>query len=413
MKWIVDKWMKNIRFKQMICLAGGTVCYLLALWADGSSHMIEKEGFLERPSYGQGEKVYELLVEGLLEHAVLMEVSVSDRQYTQEQAQQVFQEIMENLPAQILGENASFLEVRQDLNLITWLDQYGVKLKWESDNPEILDSFGRVDNQDIGTGGAETCLYVTMSHNEYQKEFQIPVRVYPAEYTQKEEMAAGFGKTLETLDKEQRIWEGLWLPMEYDGKQLHYREKSVSDYKILLVLGVLLAFLCTAKEKVDGRNRVKVRNQQMMLDYSEIVSKLMIFFGAGYTIPMAWERIVLNYEAMKAQGRIQTRYAYEELCTTYYQMKSGVPEGKAFHEFGRRTGLKSYLKLSSLLEQNRKTGTKNLRTLLDMEMIDAFEQRKNLAKRMGEEAGTKLLLPLFLMLCIVMVIIMVPAMLSF
>ena len=45
-------------------------------------------------------------------------------------------------------------------------------------------------------------------------------------------------------------------------------------------------------------------------------------------------------------------------------------------------------------------------------MNHAWEQRKTMARRLGEEAGTKLLVPLFLMLGIVMVIIMVPAMMS-
>lgn len=42
----------------------------------------------------------------------------------------------------------------------------------------------------------------------------------------------------------------------------------------------------------------------------------------------------------------------------------------------------------------------------------AFEERKNLAKRLGEEAGTKMLIPLFLMLLVVLVMIVVPAFFS-
>ena len=38
-----------------------------------------------------------------------------------------------------------------------------------------------------------------------------------------------------------------------------------------------------------------------------------------------------------------------------------------------------------------------------------LEERKNSAKKAGEEAGTKLLLPMMMMLCIVMVLIMIPA----
>ena len=51
------------------------------------------------------------------------------------------------------------------------------------------------------------------------------------------------------------------------------------------------------------------------------------------------------------------------------------------------------------LEQNRKNGSKNLRETLRLEMADAFEQRKHQAKRMGEKAGTKLLIRCFFSCC--------------
>ena len=51
--------------------------------------------------------------------------------------------------------------------------------------------------------------------------------------------------------------------------------------------------------------------------------------------------------------------------------------------------------------------------LLGQEATVALEERKALAKKLGEEAGTKMLLPLIMMLGIVIAIIMVPAMQSF
>ena len=53
-----------------------------------------------------------------------------------------------------------------------------------------------------------------------------------------------------------------------------------------------------------------------------------------------------------------------------------------------------------------------MQQVLDQEMFSAWEQQKNVARRMGEEAGTKLLLPLFLMLFVVMVLVMTPAMMA-
>ena len=64
------------------------------------------------------------------------------------------------------------------------------------------------------------------------------------------------------------------------------------------------------------------------------------------------------------------------------------------------------------MSQNLRKGTKGLTELLKLESIQAFEERKAQAKRLGEEAGTKLLLPLFLVLAVVLVIVIVPAFLT-
>ena len=68
-----------------------------------------------------------------------------------------------------------------------------------------------------------------------------------------------------------------------------------------------------------------------------------------------------------------------------------------------------YLKFSALLVQNLKKGSDDLLRLMDMEASDAFIKRKEQARILGEEAGTKLLLPMFIMFTVVIVIIMFSA----
>ena len=53
-----------------------------------------------------------------------------------------------------------------------------------------------------------------------------------------------------------------------------------------------------------------------------------------------------------------------------------------------------------------------LSEILESEVNDAYEERKALARKKGEEAGTKLLLPMGIMLVISMAIIIIPAFLS-
>lgn len=85
---------------------------------------------------------------------------------------------------------------------------------------------------------------------------------------------------------------------------------------------------------------------------------------------------------------------------------------QAYGDFGRRCGLRCYARFASLLQNGLQTGNRNLRRLLEAEMEEAFQQRKDTAKRLGEEASGKLLLPLFLMLGVVMVMITAPAFLA-
>ena len=94
------------------------------------------------------------------------------------------------------------------------------------------------------------------------------------------------------------------------------------------------------------------------------------------------------------------------------ELKNGRPESECYEAFGRRCESPVYRKFGMLLSQNLRKGTKGLKNLLQREAQEAFEERKNMAKKLGEEAGTKLMIPLFLMLAVVFVIVTVPAFLT-
>lgn len=405
--------MKKSIKKALICIGAGVVCYLAMEITHSLKTGIETEKYLQRGSYGQGDTVCSLWVDGLCEEEVPVQVPLRERSYTAQEAREVFEQVWPMLEKQIAGEHVSLNEVRGDLDLPDRLDSYGLRVYWQSQNPDVIDSFGEVWNEGISDRGVRTILTAELTDGIHRAEHEFPVRILPPLLTEKEKAVQGFLRQVSELDERNKTQDGIWLPKEYEGRTLYYRNGEGTDYKVLLVLGVVLAVLCYAKDQSDERKSVKRKHQQMLLDYSEIISKLMVFLGAGMAVPLAWERIVKDYETGRKKKGGSVRYAYEEMRQTYYQVQSGAPDGKAYADFGRRCGLLPYLKLSSLLEQNRKNGTKNLRALLELEMAAAFEQRKTLARRMGEEAGTKLLAPLFLMLGLVMVMILVPAMITF
>jgi len=168
--------------------------------------------------------------------------------------------------------------------------------------------------------------------------------------------------------------------------------------------------LIPAKRFQDGRDKEKKRRQQMMRDYPDIISKFTLLLSTGLTLKKSWEKIVKTYEQQKV--RLGSRYAYEEMVLTYYEMQGGISEKEAYERFGKRCELVCYMKFGALLTQNLKKGSKGLSELLKMESIQAFETRKSMARKLGEEASTKLLLPMFGMLAVVFVMVIVPAFLS-
>ena len=144
---------------------------------------------------------------------------------------------------------------------------------------------------------------------------------------------------------------------------------------------------------------------------SKLFDKVVI--GIGINLRKTFEQIVSEYMDDVRSGRMKKRYMYEELKVMVNEMNAGAGEQSAYEGFGNRMDSMSYTKLISLLVQNLQKGNEGLLNALKTEEANAFFLRIDHAKRMAEEAGTKLLFPMLLMLVVVMAIVMAPALFQF
>lgn len=395
---------------QILCVAGGFLIYGI-LAGLGVVPDEVSDGYLQRGDYGSGATAYEFMVEGLTEEPVLCRTEIPARQYTDAEADQIFGGILDTLPDRIRGENESLMRVETDLVLPTSFEYGGITADWHSDAPEILDSYGVIQTENCPEEGAGVWLTAELSDGTHRAERVYAVTVYPKTQTEEERLRAAIGKEIQRESDRTLTGAAVKLPETYEGRKLRYYQEK-EGYEMIPFLGILLAVLFYLRERNRGTEERKRRERELQADYADVVYQLMVFIGAGLTVSRAWERIVRNYEERRSEGRMAIRAAYEEMADAQAQMECGMPEGQAIVRFGQRCRLAPYRKLSSLLEQNRRAGTKNLTELLSKEMEAAWEQQKTTARRLGEEAGTKLMLPLMLMLVVVMVIILVPALFS-
>ena len=397
--------------RQVICVSLGIILALAVTFVEKQDTVLTKGNGLERNTYGQGETQQEILVEGLLAKKVPLAVRIGERRYTKEQAADAIHMAAEELSAQIAGGNESLEQVQSRLELVTWLDKYGISVRWQPDDTELISASGEVFNSGCPESGRETFLTATLKAGEYAEDYIYRVNVLPPGRTQEEKELAAFENFLMEKEEEQKYSEVFILPEEFEGKTLTYSADRGRSSLMFPLLGILAAILLPLKDRQREQEAKKKRECQMMMDYSEILSRLVVFLGAGLPVRKAWAKIVEDYR--RTEEKAGKRAADEEMAAAYYLRQRGVPEIQAYSEFGNRCRVLPYRKLAGILEQNVKNGSKSLTPVLEAEMEAAFEQRKNLARRLGEEASTKLLLPLFMMLLIVMVMITVPAFLAF
>ena len=402
--------------KQLACAAAGLFLGILAQYSGGFDPVLKDGYILNRNPLGQEEETYLLEVRGLADsrEPERLELILEAEQYTEKEAEAVYEQVIGELPGYILGDNPSLEEVRLPLKLISELPEYGVDLSWRSGSPDLLGSDGQIHGEGVPEQGEQAVLFVRLTDGNRPREYEIPVRIKPPLMTPVQRAAKDLEEQIKEMEQDSRYESAFSLPQFQEGNRLSYDiPGGLPPILSLTALGLAGAFLITLKETVDLKKQEERRRQQMLLDYSEVLSRLIIFLGAGMSIRSAWERIAVDYRRSVEHGVHQKRYIYEEMVLTESQLKSGVSESQAFYEFGSRCGLQPYMKLAALLEQSRKNGARSLRERLRLEMADAFEQRKHQARRLGEEAGTRLLIPLFLLLAVVMVMIAVPAWLAF
>ena len=114
------------------------------------------------------------------------------------------------------------------------------------------------------------------------------------------------------------------------------------------------------------------------------------------------------------QTAVRAGYSMEQSVTECRrEMERGLGEKEAYEQLGERWGLLSYRTLSSILVQCLQKGSNGVEQVLAKEAEQAQRLRRQQAQILGEQASTRLLFPMILMLLVVFVILLVPAWLMF
>lgn len=388
-----------------VVLAGNLLSLCLAA-GEKTAGVLQEGGYIVRKGYGQGN--LEVVLSAQIEEEEPEEIiyTIEEQKYTAEETGVIFRKAVSELDAAVLGGNDSPDNVTENLNLVTSLEGYPFEITWESDNYSLVQTDGVVRNEELEEAEI-VMLTACFRYEEQTFEEVFPVRIRPAVLTAEERRIKEIKGALEEQNRSSRTDEMLPLPVRIGSKNVIWKEVMTDNSGILFLLMCAAAFLVFYSGERDVERSLAKRNRELLQDYPEIIHKLTLYMGAGMTVRNAFGKMGDDYRKQNASGK--KRYVYEEILLLVHELQSGISEPEAYAHLGKRCRLQPYMKLGTLLSQNIRKGNKDLLLKLRQEAAVALEERKNRARKAGEEAGTKLLLPMMMMLCIVMVLIMIPA----
>ena len=351
---ITEYYVRKLTMSLMIFFVGILLILFVVLGKSEGNSI--KNGWMKRADSGSGSKDYVIIgkVEDGSQYSFAL--TVQPRKYRQEELQKLFDAFREELPGLICGGNESLDCVREDLQLQEEYDDYPFTVTWKSDCMDVISPEGKVYPQEQDS---TVRLKAELAYDEYQWETETSVTVK---------------NQSDAIDKSEKA-----------------------------VLEIMLENAQTSDPEL-----VEKKKQEEKRKYPEILQKITLYLEAGLTVRAAVNKIAEDYEQTRKKGA-KEQAAYEELLIAVREIRMGVSEGAAYEKFGKRTGVREYIRLSTFLTQNVKKGSTMLLQQLREEAKEAEEMRMRNARKLCEEASTKLLLPMIMLLLVVMILIMFPA----
>lgn len=144
--------------------------------------------------------------------------------------------------------------------------------------------------------------------------------------------------------------------------------------------------------------KILERSDELLHDFSEVVSKLALLTNAGLILREAWQVV-----AEQGDGII-----YSEMRIAVNDMNNGVSEIDAIYNFGTRCIIPEIKKFTSTIIQGMTKGNSELTAMLQAQSKEVWQLKKQLVRREGEKAAGKLLIPICIMFVGILIMILIP-----
>lgn len=392
----------------------GIFFLILAAFMDSTSHELDGEKIF-RNAAGDGEKSIDLILnaDGLEKDSVY-KLNVKEEIPSQKQANDYFEKAIAEIEENFCSTGDELEHITKDVNMSDSYVNGVVEAEWLLSDYTVMDYEGHIleDAELDEKSGRIVNASVQLSCVEYKQLYEFSFMVYEKKCSASENLMKSIDEELKIRMNQEGTRE-LILPEKIGNTMLTWSEKKDSLVLKIALLEVVIVVLIVLSKKEKKKDEIKKINAQMELDYPEIVSKMAILMGAGMTVEQAWNKISARYLDKKQKDKELKLHAYEQMLVTVREISDGESTNKAYIRFAERVNLSSYQRFVRIILQSINKGSSGVCQMLEKESDDAFNERRLNAQKLGEEASTKMLIPMLIMMGIVIAIVIAPAIVNF
>lgn len=394
-------------FSIVIAAVSGFVLLLAAFVAMPAGEDILQEDYYIKRDKPEGQDKTAGLDVSIGSDTQKIVVDIPARKYSGKEYRVKLKEAMEYVRRNYLGENKSPGKVSQDLNLVSSVPGNAISVSWEYDTGDIVGSDGALNCQEV-TGPEVVQITAIFTYFDKEKRMPLEFTVLPVQKSRREKLWDRWHDMFTGLSEATASKEFLQLPSGIDGIKISYRVSDTNYIMLIIISGIFVIAIIPVVIDSRIKEKVKQREQELSMDYPGFVERFVLLTSAGLNCKGAWYRMTGEYKRKLDSGG-KKRYLYEEMLLTERQLENGMNEAKAYELFGKRMGLLKYMKFCTLLVQNLKKGSADLLKILEYESADVLKERRENARILGEQAGTKMLMPMVVMMAEVFAIIIFAA----
>lgn len=174
----------------------------------------------------------------------------------------------------------------------------------------------------------------------------------------------------------------------------------LANKPVAMAFGIVLAGLFVWYLNESFKDKLTARREKILTEFPQVLSKMTLLVNSGMLLRDAWDLIAQQGDTV----------LFEEMRLTSTQLDNGVPEVVAYREFAERCGIKEVRKFASMVIQGLEKGGSELTFFLKDMADEMWLEKKNIVRKKGEQANSKLLVPTAIIFIGILFMIMAPMM---